>query len=1075
MKNTKLIFLVSLLLWATTAHSQNATVTIQADKIKLDALFTEIEAQTDVKFIYRHDNIDGKTAKVNVSKTSVFDVLDNVLPPNGLKYSVMAYNLVVITSVEEAKEMTVAGIITDDTGETLPGVNITIKGSSKGVVSDMDGKYVISVPEDATLLFAFIGMKTQEAPVNGRTHIDIRMDIEDRLIDEVIVMGYSSKTKTELSSSLVTLSSNKLLDVTASNVASMMQGKAAGVMVSTATGAPGATPEILIRGAGSITAQATPLYVVDGIIGGNYNPNDVETLTILKDAAATSLYGSAAAGGVIIITTKHGKYGQKTTVDFRTTFGRKTIDNGNFQLMDAVALFDFQKSVMSPDQFEVSRPVKLKKQDFNWVDAAFHPGYIQNYYLAVSGGTQNMNYRLSADYYNEDGTLIGSSYERLNIRSNMNAKLYENLTLKANISFMHSKNNNNLWYVLEDAYKNMPWDNPYDKEGNLVFINSAKRPDDGATWYGNRRMNFLQNAQYNYDQFTGNGITGDVVLSWNITDWLSFESRNRASTDNGFQKTFVDSRTFDITWNNRGANTESNTINYSLGTTNLILAKKNFGKHALDGFIGMESGVWNNRYTTASAVDLPLVGLPSLSTGATPQPPLGSLVEGAGISYLGQAQYMYNNKYIALASVRTDGSSTFGPNNRWGVFPAGSLAWLISNEAFLKDNKLITFLKLRGSFGITGNSNIGQYRYLSNYSFTSNYNGVTGALPQNLPNPDLGWESAWMSNVGIDVNLAKRVDLSVELYNTDNKDLLLNVPVSPSEGYEYKLQNTGSVRNQGIEVQISSLNMKGDFTWTTDFNIAFNRNRALNTPYGAFTRSAGGTTMLNQIIEEGEDIFTWYMPKWLGVDEATGKPMWERTKDDNGNPIAPEVTNEYAKATPQKVGKATPLFIGGLTNTFAYKGFALSANCNFVYKNLIYNQGREYFDSDGAILDMNQMVLADGWSRWEKPGDVATHPKPMVNGNNGAQKTSSRYLEDGSYFRLRNVTLSYTVPEKWINSLKISNLRVYVSADNLFTYTKYSGMDPEVSYQMAEWSLPGMQMFKYPLSKQFLGGLELKF
>ncbi|MDR1342613.1 MAG: SusC/RagA family TonB-linked outer membrane protein [Prevotellaceae bacterium] len=974
----------------------------------------------------------------------------------------------------QAQDFKITGQVLDSQNRPVAGASVAVKGSSAGAIADADGSYSISASAGSTLLFSFVGMERKEELVNGRSRIDVVLSDEEQQINEVVVMGYNSKTKSELSSSVVTLSSEKLTDVTSSNVASMLQGKAAGVMVSSATGAPGATPEILIRGAGSITAQATPLYVVDGIIGGTYNPNDVETLTVLKDAAATSLYGSSAAGGVIIITTKHAKYGQKTVVDFKSTFGRKTADNGHFALMNAESLFAFQKAAMSPALFEVNRPVKLKRQNFDWIDAAFSPGYVQNYYLSVAGGAPNVAYRISGDYYDEDGTLLSTSYKRLNIRSNVSAKLTERLTLKTDITYTHSRNNNYLWYTLEDAYKNMPWDNPYDENGEAVFINSNQRPD-GAMWYGNRKMNFLHSNEYNYDSFTGNSIMGDLTLTWNILDWLSFESRNRAATDNGFQKTFIDPRTFDIEWKDRGTNTEYSTINYSVGTTNLLSAKKAFGLHALDGFVGFESGYWSNRYTSATAIDLPLVGLPSLSIG-NPHQVGGSLVEGSGISYLGQLQYSYDGRYIASASVRTDAASTFGPDNRWGTFPAGSLAWLASRESFLKGNAVVTFLKVRGSFGVTGNSNIGQYRYLSSYSFTSRYNDVTGALPVNLPNSMLGWESAWMSNAGVDVALLKRITLNVDLYSIDNKDLLLNVPVSASSGYEYKLQNIGSVRNRGVEVQVSSENIKGDFTWTTDFNIAFNRNAVMSIPNAKpFTQSAGGSTMLNQIVEEGEDIFTWYMPKWLGVDPATGSPMWERTKDDSGNPIAPEVTNDYAKATPQKVGKASPLFTGGLMNTFAYKGFALSVTCNFLYKNLIYNYGRESFDIDGASLDINQMELAEGWSRWEKPGDNATHPKPMTNGNSNAHKTSSRYLEDGSYFRIRNVTLSYAFPKKWMEKVKISNLRIYVSADNLYTYTEYSGMDPEVSYQMAAWSLPGMQAFKYPLSKQFLGGIELTF
>jgi TonB-linked SusC/RagA family outer membrane protein len=979
-----------------------------------------------------------------------------------------------LASLAKAQDFSITGRVLDSQNHPVAGASVVVKGNVAGAIADGNGRYSISASANSILIFSFMGMERKEEFVNGRNRIDVVLNEESQQINEVIVMGYNSKTKSELSSSVVTLSSAKLTDITSSNVASMLQGKAAGVMVSSSTGAPGATPEILIRGAGSITAQANPLYVVDGIIGGVYNPNDVETLTVLKDAAATSLYGSAAAGGVIIITTKHAKYGQKTAVDFKSTFGRKTADNGHFTLMNAESLFAFQKMVMSPAQFEVIRPVKLKRQNFDWLEAAFNPGYVQNYYLSVSGGAPNVCYRISGDYYDEDGTLISTGYKRANIRSNVSAKLTEHLTLKTDITYAHSYNNNYLWYTLEDAYKNMPWDNPYDENGELVFINSSKRPD-GAAWYGNRKMNFFHSNKYNYDHFTSNSIMGDLVLSWNILAWLSFESRNRASTDNGLQKTFIDPRTFDIEWKDRGTNTEYSTVGYSAGTTNLLTAKKAFGLHTLDGFVGFESGYWNSRYTSATAIDLPLVGLSSLSIG-NPHQVGGSLVESSSISYFGQLQYSYDSRYIASASARADASSTFGPDNRWATFPAGSLAWLASKESFLKNSAVISFLKIRGSFGVTGNSNIGQYRYLSNYSFTSQYNDVTGALPLNLPNSMLGWESAWMSNIGADITLMRRITLNVDLYNIDNKDLLLNVPVSSSSGYEYKLQNIGSVRNQGVEIQMFSENIKGNFTWATDFNIAFNRNAVMNIPNAkSFTQSAGGSTMLNQIVEEGEDIFTWFMPKWLGVDPATGLPMWERTKDDSGNPISPEVTNEYAKATPQKAGKASPLFTGGLTNTFMYKGVGLLVHCNFLYKNLIYNSGRESFDADGAILDINQMELPEGWSRWEKPGDNATHPKPMMNGNNNAHKTSSRYLEDGSYFRIRNVTLSYTVPEKWTKKVKIGNLRVYVSADNLYTYTKYSGMDPEVSYQMAAWSLPGMQAFKYPLSKQLLGGVELVF
>ncbi len=974
-----------------------------------------------------------------------------------------------------AQSKRVEGKITDTQNNPMIGATVQIKNTNTGVVTDAQGNFSMEVPSSAQyIIVSYIDYTTQELLITEEP-MNIVMTENIQTIEDVVVMGYNSQKRSSLTGSVVTLASDKLQDVTSSNIANSLQGKIAGVQINSATGAPGSTPEIMIRGAGSITAQATPLYVVDGIAGGSYNPNDVETLTVLKDAAATSLYGSAAAGGVIIVTTKRGNLQQPTAVAFKGVVGGKLINNNNFQLMNGEQLYNFHKLAMNPEIFAVQRPAALKKQNFDWLNAAFQTGLVQNYNLSVSGGSNKVAYRISADWYDEIGTLINTDYKRLNIRGNLNFVLHEKVRLVTNISFTNNSDKSYAWYTLEDAYKNMPWDNPYDKDGNTIFINSNRRPD-GKVWYGNRKMNFLQSEEYNFDRYSGNDLVADATLTWQIIDMLSFETRNRGSVGGGKSGSFRDPRTFDPEWASRGMIYETTTNNMSIGNTNLLRFKKEFSDHLIDAFAGVEFGYWKNSALGVRGLDLPAVGLASLSVAANYQDGMSNIIEGSSMSVLGQIQYGYKERYLASISFRTDASSAFGPENRWGAFPAGSLAWVISQESFLKNNPYLTFLKIRGSFGVTGNSNIGQYRYLSNYTLSAQYDGRIGAVPVQLGNPALGWESAYMANLGIDFALVKRVNVSLDLYNTDNRDLLLNVPLPPSGGFEVQLRNAGSVRNQGIELQISSLNIDGDFKWTTDFNIGANRNRMLSTPGGTpFSTSVSGSTTLSQIIEEGTDIFTWYMPNWAGVDPQTGSPQWWRTKDEAGNEINPELTTDYALANPQKVGSANPVFTGGFNNSFSYFGFTLNINCNFVYGNKIYNLQRESFDSDGRITDQNQMVLAKGWNRWTKPGDIATHPKPIAGGNNNAEKTSSRYLEDGSYFKIRNIMLAYDFPKNLLAKFKCTGLRLYVSVDNPFTFTKYSGMDPEVSFQRGEYVLPGLQSFKYPISRQFLGGLEITF
>lgn len=968
---------------------------------------------------------------------------------------------------------TITGTITAFGGEPVPGVNVLVKGTTMGAATDSNGRFSITVDKPSiVLVVTFVGMKTQEIPVGDKTTLSIALEEDAVGLDAVVAVGYSSRKKSELSSSVITIEAIELTDIATADVGTMLQGKAAGVMVSAASGQPGEGAEIRIRGTGSITAASDPLYVVDGIIGGEFNPNDVESLTILKDAGATGLYGSRAAGGVIVVTTKHGKHNQGPQYQFKASSGLKKVSQGRFELMNSEELYETQRLMFSPALFALQRPESLLQQDYDWLDAAFNTGVLQDYYFSMSNSTDRMRYFISADYYNEDGTLINTDYRRFNTRMNLDFDITKRLNVKTRVAFSTSGSNYHHYTTLEDPYKNTPWDNPYDAEGNPVYIDSDRRPD-GSKWYSQDQRNYLQSEAYNFLYGTGSTIMGDFILNYNFTDWLSFTSSNRANMGFDTYASYVDPRTYSTEYDNGYLYNSAGLGQYWL-TSNMLKADKEFGKHSINAILGTEYSEGNYNFMSASVVDI-AAGLTVLNAGL-PFEVGGVITPSATSSVFSQAQYSYSNRYFATLSYRIDGSSNFGPNNRWGSFPSAAVSWLVSNEEFLKNSSLIHFLKARTSYGITGNANIGSFQYLANYSFHPQYANTNGAVPVNMANPDLGWESAAMFNAGFDIGFFNRIDLSVDFYTIENKDLLLNVPVAPSTGFEYQTRNAGAVRNRGLEFQLTTTNFEGEFAWRTAFNIAFNHNEVVEIPAiedGYMLQTVGS---IYQIIEPGEDMFTWYMPVWAGVDPANGDPLWEKIiRDDQGNVISTETTNIYSDATYQKAGQASPDFTGGMRNDLSWKNLMLSFHLNFVYGNEIYNQSRMFFDADGAYLGYNMMKLQDDWSRWEFPGDEATHPKPVMNGNQSSNKTSSRYLEDGSFLRVRNVTLSYNMPKRISEKMNLNTMRLYVSGDNLFTFTGYSGMDPEVSLARGAWSLAGLDSFHYPISRQLMFGIDISF
>ena len=974
-----------------------------------------------------------------------------------------------------AQQITVSGQVTDASdGQPLIGVGVMLPGGG-GTVTDYDGHYVIQAPKEASLTFSSLGYTNVTEAINGRTTINVALTPDTQALDEVVVLGYTTQKKAELSSAVVSMSGEKLRDVATNDVGNMLQGKVAGVVVMNGSGRPGENADIRIRGTGSITAGAGPLYVVDGVAGGSFNPNDIETITVLKDASATALYGAAASGGVIVVTTKSGSQ-DKTSVEFKASGGIKRALMGRFHPMNSAELYAFTESMTSPSAFSSNYPSTLLDQDFDWLANCFKTGVVQDYYASASGKSGKVSYFISADHYNELGTAVNTSFRKTSGRMNLSAPITDRLNMTLRLSYAKSHDRTESSYrLVEYSYYAMPWDIPYvmDADGNYtseyVFMKDNIRPDNGDKWWTQNPSNILHSEKYNYGKGWGESLTGDLQFVWNPTDWLTITSMNRYDSSNSFWEGYTDPRTYDGTSTN-GYLSNSDSEWNGWGTTNLAKFHHTFGDHDVNAIVGGEFGEGYSRNLSGEGDNIPQ-GQRALNNTAN-WIAGGSDYHSRAWALLAQAQYSYLGKYILTASIRYDESSKFGPKNRGGYFPGASAAWIISREKFLEGNKNLTFLKLRAGYGKTGNDNIPNFAYQETYSMSGQYNGSKTATLERMANPYLGWEEAYMASVGLDATIRNNWNVTVDLYHTINSKILLESPMPPSSGFFAVMDNVGKVRNMGAEIAVDGaiFNTKS-FGWTIGFNMGFNQNRVLELPDHEDIVMTRGD--VNQIIKEGSDVYSWYMPKWAGVNSENGLPQWEKVAEDG----TVTLVNSWDQATNQIVGVASPAFSGGLNTVLRWKGFTLSANGNFVYGNKIYNKTRESMDHDGAYIGMNLMSIDNGlgWSRWQQPGDVATHPMPSSGRKDGAEKTSSRFLEDGSFFRLRNLTLAYNLPQTFLERIKMSGARIYASADNLWTLSRFSGMDPEVRLDGDTYHHAGMYTQNYPIPMTVVLGIDITF
>lgn len=1090
MKITAIIILAFCLQASATGYSQQVTLTLR--DVPIQKVFKEIQKQTGYNFLYPYELLEkAGNVSIKVQNVAIQNVLEICLEKTQLTFTIVERTIV----IKEKKELKIEeemvapvipvfikvfGKVVDENGKPLGGVSVLIKGGSLGTNTNENGEFSIEVPDNSTkvLVFSFVGMKTQEIAISNKVEINVVLHQIMQEQKEIVIVGYSEKDKNELTSAISVVSGDELRDVTASSIGAMLQGKVSGLQVVNSSGVPGAVPEMRLRGISSVNASQSPLFVVDGIIGGNYDPNDVENVTVLKDAGATAMYGSQANAGVIIVTTKKGKPG-KTRYEAKLTTGFRTPDFGKMDMMNGDQLYNYQKQLyrdyIPADQgnsykvdilkFYNERPLALKDQNYNWLTTIFKPAFMQNYYFSLSGKTEKNDYYMGLTYYDEKGTFLNTNFKRLNMRANSTYRISDKIKLNNNINLNVSNGKSYDYNDIYYAYLNLPWDNPYDSTGGPKYVDG----NSPFRWWSRDKINPLHTINNSNHPYKGADANYDLNLSIDINNWLMFSSTNRISaainkTSNQYSPLVAGQ------YHGSGFLQEQSILNYGAISNNLLKFNVKKGDHSVSGLAGVAIQTTKTEILGASGKGIP-EGLNVLNVVSNNILVNGNNDESTIQSFISQINYGYKNKYFLTGSFRIDGSTAFPPSKRYASFPAISAAWLASNEPFFKSQS-INSLKLRASYGVTGTQDIGSSRYLGLYSLTSQYNSQGAATPLQLASPKLTWESKYQANAGFDIGLWNRVNLTMDVYNNVTKNLLLQVSQPLSVGFEQRWENVGEIVNNGLEITLNTINIRqNNFEWSTDFNINFNTNKLRKLPVDIIRT---GSWAISQIYRNKGNLYEFYMPVWAGVDAQTGAPRWEKIiKDNQGNITEKTTTSHYSEATYQETGSALAKFQGGFTNHIRYKNLFLSVNAYFLSGNKIFSNNLRFVVNDGSEPYMNQAVLPDGYSIWTKPGDIASNPSPQNSAN--STETSTRYLKDGDFISIRNITLAYQLPVKCVQKLKMKEITVSISADNVYTFSNFFGQDPQTTITPAAFVTPGVSDFKYPNNRQFLLNLDFKF
>ncbi|MEA4937393.1 MAG: TonB-dependent receptor [Paludibacter sp.] len=1046
-----------------------------------------------------------------------------------------------VAGVSAQTPITITGTVLDEAGESLPGVNIRIKGTEKGTISDIDGKFGISVPNTSSILmFSYLGYFTVEMKVDRTKPMVITLKEESKTLNEVMVIGYQDVKKKDLTGSVAKANIEDMLKAPVPSFDQALAGRIAGVNVSSAEGTPGATMNIVIRGNNSLTQENSPLYVIDGFpvedptVGSSINPNDIESIDVLKDASATAIYGARGANGVIIISTKKGKVGEPV-ITYDGSFGMQRVTR-TIPMMDAYEFVRLQSEVWSPTDlvgnFGYFKTLDNKTytledyrnvEQYNWQDLIFRDAMQQNHSLSITGGTAGNRYNASLSYYDQDGVVLASNYSRIQgrlgttiRRDKLNINLSTNYSRATQTGSSPSQSSysgmNNLFYSVW-GYR------PVTQPGVDLSTLLDNTTDEGVDQTNDYRFNPILslNNEYRknfttYSQFNG-------FVEYEFIKGLKLKVSGGYTLDNRRGENFNNSKT------RYGSPISTDKVNATLSTSerktwlneNILTYQTSFQKkHYINTMIGLTMQESDYNYYSTKTINIPYESLGMAGMGqGSPNRVVSNISEWSMLSYLARFNYNYQSKYYATASFRADGSSKFTEQNRFGYFPSASLAWNFTEEKFVQQlTSVLNSGKVRLSWGVTGNNRVGEYDTyalfeslqaaegnFSNpediahgvYAFDNKVTNV-GVVPYNLANPALKWETTAQTNLGVDLSFFKdRINFTFDWYNKTTSDLLLRATLVPSSGNGSVMKNIGKVQNQGVEFTINTINLQTKkFKWTSNFNISFNKNKVLELSDNQLSMLSNGYfdqnfAAKNYIAKIGYPIGMMYGYIYEGtykVDDFsydgaiyTLNPGIARyTSENNTQPGYPKYAdiNEDGVIDSNDqtfIGRGEPIHIGGFTNNFEYAGFDLSIFLQWSYGANILNANRLMFESGyNKRKDLNQFAsYADRWTFDNQDSDI---PRVSASSSNGL--FSSRIIEDGSFIRLKTLSLGYTISPKLLKQFKISKARAYVSAQNLFTLTKYTGYDPEVSIRNTAIT-PGLDFSSYPRAASMNIGINVSF
>ncbi len=1058
----------------TTAQETKLNLNIQSGTVK--DVIEEIEQLTDYSFMYDNNIFDvNRQISVSERNSTVSEVLDRVVDNENLKYEIVNRFIVISAKTPSVTQQTiqkVSGTVTNEKGEILPGVTVIIKGTTNGTITDFDGNYTLStIPSDATLVFSFIGMKTQEVPVAGKSQINVTMQEESIGLDEVVAIGYGTMKKSDLTGSVSNVSSDNFNKGSQMAAQQLVQGKVSGVNISLNSGKPGGATTVRVRGGTSISASNDPLYVIDGVpisttagvssanirgTGTDFfdqeptnplmtlNPNDIESINVLKDASATAIYGSRGANGVIMITTKKGKAGKaQVTYDVSTSLANVA------NTLDVLTADEYRKEVIALG-YEEGIHYNDLGANTNWQDLIYRTALSHDHYLSLSGGDESTSYRVSLGYGDQEGIMLGSKLEKANARVNI---LHEALDgkLKFDLRMNYGQNTANQAPVSNTVGSEAGSSMNYEA---YVFNPTYPVRDANGDYYHvlPYRINPVSFSTDITDERTNRKFLGNLAATYQIIDPLSVKV-NIGYTNQGINRNSYISKENPLGEGYGGYVSVQKLEDYSKLFESFLSYKDDFGKIGIDAIAGYSYQYFFNEglRNTASGFLSDEFRWYSLQAASNLESATSFAESNTLISMYGRLNLNIDDRFLVTGTLRRDGSSRFGSGNKWGLFPSGAVSWRLTQEDFF-NSSTISDLKLRASYGVTGNQEIGNYQSLSSLSASSSGyivggNRLTVVLPSRYANPNLKWEQTSQWDFGVNFGLFdQRLYGSIDYYYKKTSDLLLSVAVPSPSIVSTQIANVGSVENKGLEFELGAhIVDRDDFAWDADFNLSLNRNKVLSLSNDSWSgedvlsapiQGAGLAGGFAQLITEGKPLGSFYGKVFKGIEN--GVEVFEDESD--------------------FIGSAQPDFTFGLSNNFNYKNWGLVINLRGSVGNDVYNL---------TANNLGYLINLPGRNALKSAVDSGIS-------KNEAKQYSSRWIEDGSFLRLDNVTLSYNFD---LHNTFLSNARVYVSGQNLFVITGYSGLDPEVNSEVSGTGVAplGIDYLSYPKARTFSLGATISF